>query len=115
MHDLPFTGTGVYKRIAADIDRCMVDTVGRCTVEKQEIAFFQFVHRIDQLPVIVLGVGMRASAADTHTRFFQTVVDQSGAVKGIRSFITENVRIADLILRAAYDTVNAVCIARIVM
>ena len=58
---------------------------------------------------------MRASAADTHTRFFQTVVDQSGAVKGIRSFITENVRIADLILRAAYDTVNAVCIARIVM
>jgi len=104
----------VYKPAAADIDRSMVDALACIAVEEQQIAALQIIDRLDQRPTVVFGIGMCTAAADRHTRFFQTVVDETGTVERVGTFVAENVWIAELILSAADHAVNAVCISGIV-
>ena len=108
LYDLTFAGACVDEFVAADIDRGMIDTIARIALEEQQIAFFQIIDGIDTGPGVVLGIGMRAAPADLYARFRQTVVDESGTVERIGSFIAENVRVTELIPCAADHAVNAV-------
>ena len=91
----------------------MVDALACIAVEEQEIAALQIVDGIDPFPAVVFRVGVRTAAAHRYARLFQTVIDETGAVERIGSFITQNVRIAELILCAADHAVGIVRITGI--
>ena len=114
LDDLSLARACVNKFIAADIDRGVIDTFARIALKEQEIAPFQILDGVDPSPAVVLGIGMCASAVDFDAGFGQTVVHETGTVKGIGTFVAEDIRVADLIMRAADHAVNAVRISGIV-
>ena len=71
----------------------------------------EIVHGIDPRPAVVVGIRICVAPADLYAAFVQAVVYETGTIERIRTFVAEHIGIAELILCAFDDSVDAVFIA----
>ena len=84
---MPFACACMNELFIADIDCGVIDLIARIALEEQQIAFFEVVDGIDPGPSVVIGVGIRVPTSDLDAALVQTIMNETGTVKRVRTFV----------------------------